>query len=286
MSIDGESPELKKMHEFLRAALYFFLLLEIVVFLHFDYGKNMNIIVQRIGGIAFYRNIFYAKLFLLAIIIFTCIGTRAEKKLELKPIRDIAIPLFSGFLLFFGSAFFVGVQTITSLTFFDYVYMATACSGTILLNVGFDNISKFVQHNLMKDRFNIENESFEQTQKLVTTPYSVNIPMSYYYKKRRHKGWINIVNPFRGTLIVGTPGSGKSYTFVNAYIRQLAAKGFCLAVYDFKFPDLGKLTYYEFLKNKQAGVLPKQAKFYVINFSEVEKFVWPARRRGSMRRHR
>jgi len=270
MSIDGESPELKKIHEFLRAAVYFFLLLEIVVFLHFDFGNNWNLVFSKIGNIAFYKNIFYAKIFLLVLILFTCVGTRSKKNIELKPLNHIAFPVFVGLILFFGSCFFVGNSVITSLSFFDYVYIVTTISGTLLLNVGFDNISKFVQHNLMKDRFNIENESFEQTEKLLNTEYSVNIPMSYYYKKRRHKGWINIVNPFRGSLILGTPGSGKSYTFVNSYIRQLSAKGFCLCVYDFKFPDLAKLTYYQFLKNKQIGILPKNATFYVVNFADVE----------------
>jgi uncharacterized membrane protein YgdD (TMEM256/DUF423 family) len=271
--MEQESQELKKMHEFFRAAIYFFLLLEILVFVRYDLGDNLNTVFDNIGKIAFYQNIFHAKLFLLTLIIFTCIGTLAKKNLELKPLKHIAIPVFFGLLLFFGSAFFTGSQTVSSLSFFDYVYILTAFGGTLLLNIGFDNISKFVQHNLMKDRFNVENESFEQTNSLINTLHSVNIPMSYYYKRKRHKGWINIVNPFRGTLIVGTPGSGKSYTFVNSYIRQLAAKGFCLAVYDFKFPDLAKLTYYEFLKCRQSGILPKHAKFYVVNFSDVEKSV-------------
>jgi len=271
--MEDESRELKTMHEFFRAAVYFFLLLEILIFLHLDFGKNYNFIYERLSNIAFYKNIFHAKFFLLILIIFTCIGTRAQKNLDLKPLNHIAFPVFIGFILFFGSCFFVGQNVINSLSFFDYVYIITASTGTLLLNIGFDNISKFVQHNLMKDRFNIENESFEQNEKLVNTPYSVNIPMSYYYKKRRHKGWINIVNPFRGTLIIGTPGSGKSYTFVNSYIRQLAAKGFCLCVYDFKFPDLANLTYYQFLKNKQAGILPENANFYVVNFTDVEKSV-------------
>jgi hypothetical protein len=271
--MDNESPELKKMHEFLRAAVYFFLLLEILVFIHYDYGKNMNYIIERISKIDFYKNIFFAKIFLLILLTFTCIGTKSKKKLELKPLKDIALPIFFGLIFFFGSAFFVGYERISFLTFLDYVYIITAVAGTILLNVGFDNISKFVQHNLMKDRFNIENESFEQAKKIIDTPYSVNIPMSYHYKKRQNKGWINIVNPFRGTLILGTPGSGKSYTFVNSYIRQLSAKGFCLAVYDFKFPDLANLTYYQFLKNKKLGILPENANFHVVNFSEVEKSI-------------
>ncbi|MDR2774269.1 MAG: type IV secretion system DNA-binding domain-containing protein [Tannerella sp.] len=271
--MDGEAPELKKMHEFLRAAIYFLLFLEIIVFVHLDYGSRWNPIVVPISRL--FSNIFYSKLFILLIIIFTCTGTLAKKNLELNPIQHIGLPVFLGLMLFFGSAFFAtaGKKLYDSLSWTDYVYIGTAIAGTILLNVGFDNISKFVQHNLMKDRFNLENESFEQTTKLVETSYSVNLPMSFYYRKRRHKGWINIVNPFRGTLIIGTPGSGKSFTFVHSYIRQMSAKGFCLAVYDFKFPELARLTYYQFLKNKQKGILPVNAQFNVVNFQTVEKSV-------------
>lgn len=269
--MDNESPELKKMHEYFRAAIYLFLFLELITFIRFDFG-TFNQFLQPIFRM--YGNILNAKIFLLIIIVFTCIGTLAKKNIELKPFNHIVLPLFFGLIMFFGSCFFVSPGEVTkSLTVSDYIYVVTAVSGTILLNVGFDNISKFVQHNLMKDRFNVENESFEQTKKLIQNQYSVNIPMSYYYKKRHHKGWINIVNPFRGSLIIGTPGSGKSYTFVNSYIRQLAAKGFSLCVYDFKFPDLANLTYYQFLKNKQKGIFPANASFNVVNFQTVEKSI-------------
>ena len=88
---------------------------------------------------------------------------------------------------------------------------------------------------LGEDRFNFENESFEQTEKEVNNDYSINIPMIYYYKGRMHNGWINIINPFRATLVLGTPGSGKSFGIIDPFIRQHAAKGFTMMVYDYKF---------------------------------------------------
>jgi hypothetical protein len=270
--IDGESPELKKMHEFFRAAIYFLVFLEIIVFVDFGFNETVNAVLIKIKRIAIYNNIIYSKLFILLFILLTCTGTKARKKIDLKP-SHIFVPISIGFIFFFGSIFFVGDKNNNGLTFFDYIFIIASFLGALLLNLGFDNISKFVQHNLMKDRFNIENESFEQTHKLVATDYSVNIPMSFYYRKKRNKGWINIVNPFRGTLLIGTPGSGKSFTVVNQYIRQLAKKGFSLAVYDFKFPDLARVTYYQFLKNKSNGVLPQNAQFYVVNFSSVERSV-------------
>ena len=97
--------------------------------------------------------------------------------------------------------------------------------GVILVHVALDNISKFLKEGLMKDRFNFENESFEQCEELIETPYSVNIPMRYYYKGKFRKGWTNITNCFRGTWVVGTPGSGKTFSIIEPFIRQHSAKG-------------------------------------------------------------
>ena len=81
---------------------------------------------------------------------------------------------------------------------------------------------------------------------------------------------INIVNSFRGTLLIGTPGSGKSFSVVNSYIRQHSAKGFALMVYDFKFPDLANIAFYNFLMNKKKGIIPESFEFNVINFNDIE----------------
>ena len=96
----------------------------------------------------------------------------------------------------------------------------------------------------MKDRFNFENESFEQCEEKVENNYSVNIPMRYYYKGKFRKGWVNISNPFRGTWVVGTPGSGKTFSIIEPFIRQHSAKGFVMVVYDYKFPTLATKLYY------------------------------------------
>ena len=122
----------------------------------------------------------------------------------------------------------------------------------------------------MKDRFNIENESFEQSKNKVETEYSVNIPMKFFYNRKWHNGWLNICNCFRGTFVIGTPGSGKSFSVINSFIRQHSAKGFAEVVYDFKFPELAKIAYYNYQKNKQLGKIPNNFKFNVINFSDIE----------------
>ena len=104
-------------------------------------------------------------------------------------------------------------------------------------------MSRLLKNNLMDDVFNMENESFMQETRLMQNEYSVNLPTRFYYKKKWNKGWINIVNPFRASMVLGTPGSGKSYAIVNNYIKQQIEKGFAMYIYDYKFPDLSEIAY-------------------------------------------
>ena len=152
------------------------------------------------------------------------------------------------------------------------LYMAASIIGVVLVHIALDNISMFLKEGLLKDRFNFENESFEQCKDLQTNDYSVNIPMRYYYKGKFRKGWVNIVNPFRGTWVVGTPGSGKTFSIIEPFIRQHSEKGFALVLYDYKFPSLATKLYYHYLKNKNAkdSKMPKGMKFNMINFVDVE----------------
>lgn len=152
------------------------------------------------------------------------------------------------------------------------LYMATSIIGVVLVHIALDNISKFLKEGLLKDRFNFENESFEQCKDLQSNDYSVNIPMRYYYKGKFRKGWVNIVNPFRGTWVVGTPGSGETFSIIEPFIRQHSEKGFAVVLYDYKFPSLATKLYYHYLKNKNAkdSKMPEGLKFNMINFVDVE----------------
>ena len=152
------------------------------------------------------------------------------------------------------------------------LYMATSIIGVVLVHIALDNTSMFLKEGLLKDHFNFENESFEQCKDLQTNDYSVNIPMRYYYKGKFRKGWVNIVNPFRGTWMVGTPGSGKTFSIIEPFIRQHSEKGFAVVLYDYKFPTLATKLYYHYLKNKNAkdSKMPKGMKFNMINFVDVE----------------
>ena len=130
-------------------------------------------------------------------------------------------------------------------------------------------MSRLLKNNLMDDVFNTENESFMQETRLMENEYSVNLPTRFYYKKRWNKGWINVVNPFRASMVLGTPGSGKSYAIVNNYIKQQIEKGFAMYIYDYKFPDLSEIAYNHLLNHLDAYKIKPQ--FYVINFDDPRK---------------
>jgi len=267
-----ESKELHKIYYFMQAFIYASIILEILLFVNFQFSHAMMPILVKFAKLAIYKNIIYSKLFTFFIILVTCVGTRSKKDLEFDPIKKVVYPLIIGFVLFFGSVIFLVFfdKHALSLTWNIIVYILFSFIGATLMNVAFDNVSKRIQSNFMKDKFNLDNESFEQTRELVDNKYSVNIPMRFYWKKKMWDGWINIPNPFRGTFVIGTPGSGKSFSVINSFIRQHSRKGFALVVYDFKFPELGRIAYYNYRMNKHLGNINSNFKFNVINFSDIE----------------
>ncbi len=211
--------------------------------------------------IRFLANPIQAKAICLVFLAITCVGTKAAKDRNLKASK-IVIQIIGGCLFYWGSLLLFS---------FSMVYLLLSFLGFVMLNIGFDNISKLINVNLMKDRFNYENESFPQEEKLKQNEYSINLRIKYQYRKKIHCGYVNVINPFRGTMVIGTPGSGKSYSVVLPFVKQHLAKGFCMCVYDFKYPDLSKVTYNHFLNARKKNALPGQSLFYVINFDDIRK---------------
>lgn len=149
------------------------------------------------------------------------------------------------------------------------LYFLATLTGFLLLLKALSRAGQIIGSTFDEDPFNEENESFLQEETLLENEYSVNIPTRYAYRGRERRGWINVVNPFRGGLVLGTPGSGKSDSFVNNYIRQHLQKGFALYVYDYKFPDLSTVAY-NYLRKYQRN-FKVQPRFYVINFDDPRR---------------
>ena len=275
-----ESKDLQSLYKVFRTFIYASVILEF-----FEYAIDPNMldfwggvlvdIHDRIKLMDVYQDghILHSKIMTLLIICVTCIGTRNKKHLEFNAKTMVIYPISAGIILMFLSVWAFKqhwpphIFTLYSST---WLYFVMSIVGTVLCHVALDNISKYLKDGLLKDRFNFENESFEQMPDEVKNKYSVNIPMRYYYKGKFRKGWVNIVNPFRGTWVVGTPGSGKTFSIIEPFIRQHSAKGFAMVVYDYKFPTLAQKLYYHYRVNKKAGLTPKDCDFNIINFVNVE----------------
>ena len=279
-----ETKELQTAYKIFRAVIYVSLLMEF-----FEYAIDPAIL-DHWGGIVcdvhdrikrwfIYNdgNLVWSKIATVVVVCITCIGTRNKKHLEFDARRQVLYPIVGGIFTLILSVWLFNHRMETrfySIALNIWLYMAASILGTILIHVALDNISKFLKEGLLKDRFNFENESFEQCQELQENKYSVNIPMRYYYKGKFRKGFVNIVNPFRGTWVVGTPGSGKTFSIIEPFIRQHSKKGFSMVVYDYKFPTLAQKLYYHYCKNGKCVIghdgkkIP--AKFNIINFVDVE----------------
>lgn len=217
---------------------------------------------QRTAGL--FSHTLYTKLFALVMLALSCLGTKGVKDDKITWSK-IYVALGIGFILFFLNAPLLRLSINTA----TILYILTTSLGYIFLMVAGVWMGRLLRTNLMDDVFNNENESFHQETKLMENEYSVNLPTKFYYKGKWNNGWINIVNPFRASIVLGTPGSGKSYAIVNNYIKQQIEKGFSMYIYDFKFDDLSTIAYNHLLKHRDKYKV--QPKFYVINFDDPRK---------------
>ena len=219
---------------------------------------------NRTGGL--FHSILYTKLFSLLLLALSCLGTKGVKAEKMSWNRIWTV-LAVGFFLFFLNwwILLLPISHLGNAT----LYIFTMTAGYICLLMGGLWMSRLLKHNLMEDVFNNENESFMQETKLMENEYSVNLPTRFYYKKEWQRGWINVVNPFRATIVLGTPGSGKSFAVVNNYIKQQIEKSYSMYIYDFKFPDLSTIAY-NHMMNHQNGYKVKP-QFYVINFDDPRR---------------
>ena len=264
---------LAKIMDFLRAVSIILVVIHIYWYCYEAiqlWGINIGVVdrmlmnFQRTAGL--FGSIIYTKIFALVLLALSCLGTTGvkEEKITWKKIWTV---LAVGFILFFLNWWILALPLPIEAN--TVLYIATMAAGYICLLMGGLWMSRLLKYNLMEDVFNNENESFMQETRLLTNDYSVNLPTRFYYKKKWNKGWINVVNPFRATIVLGTPGSGKSYAVVNNFIKQQIEKGYSMYVYDFKFPDLSMIAYNHLLNNLDGYKV--KPKFYVINFDDPRR---------------
>jgi len=269
-----ETKEQQQMYNYFRSCIYFFLNIEIIMNLPITAdNKITQFILDLFARFKVFNSVAGCKVCELICICVVAIGTKSKKALKFNLKTMVIYPACTGIVLVGLCFIFHSMSWGMSWMGFPanrILYAICSVVGTMLFHQGLDGIAKYYNHKVGEDRFNFENESFEQSEKKIETPYSVNIPMLYYWKRRLHNGYINIGNPFRGTIVLGTPGSGKSFGIIDPFIRQHSAKGFAMMVYDYKFPTLAKTLFYQFCKNRKNGKLPENCGFRIVNFTDVE----------------
>ena len=219
---------------------------------------------QRTSGL--FNSTLYTKLFSLVLLGLSCLGTRSVRS-ERITVRRIVTSAAIGAALFFGCELLLHLPL--GITATGFLYSITIGAGYVgLLTTGVW-LGRLLSDQIMDDPFNDENESFMQETRLVENEYSINIPSLFYYRKKWNPGWINVVNPFRASIVLGTPGSGKSFAIVNNYIKQMIEKGFSMYIYDFKFDDLSVIAYNHLRTHLHCYKVPP--KFYVINFDDPRR---------------
>ena len=259
---------LAKVMEFMRAISILFVVINIYWFCYQsvrEWGIDIGVVdrillgFQRTAGL--FSNILWTKLFAVLFLALSCLGTKGVKEQKITW-RRIILCGVSGLLLFFGNGWLLALPL--PLPADTVLYIATLTVGYICLLMAGLWMSRLLKTDLLEDVFNVENESFMQETKLKENEYSVNLRTRFRFRGRAYDGWINLVNPFRATMVLGTPGSGKSYAIINQYIKQIIEKGYSLFLYDFKYPDLAEIAYNHLLAHLDGYKV--KPKFYVINF--------------------
>ena len=191
--------------------------------------------LQNIALTGLYSTVWKSKLISLGLLGISLLGARGKKSENIN-LRSILVYLVLGLGMYFASVLILGFrgpveQLATG-------YMTLTGTGFLLILAGGNLLSRYIRVNLGKDIFNELNETFPQEERLLENEYSINLPAQYNLRGKVRKSWINIINPFRGLLVCGSPGAGKSYFVIQHIIRQHIRKGFTMLVYDFKYDDL------------------------------------------------
>jgi hypothetical protein len=235
-----------------------------------DWGLSSALSDRILGNIyrtGLFGNFHKSKFIALGFLFISLLGARGRKNEKLNHKTAIAY-IITGLLIYFTSylALLLKIKT----TELAMVYIGITSIGFLLSLSGGTLLSRIIRNKLNnKDIFNKENETFPQEERLLENEYSINLPARYKLKDKVRDSWINIINPFRGVMVLGTPGSGKSYFVIRHIITQHIRKGFTMFVYDFKFDDLTRIAYNTWLKNKHR--YPRQPAFYVINFDDLTR---------------
>jgi hypothetical protein len=263
---------LRKIIDFTRLISLFILSIHFYICCYFafkQWGFTADItdnIISNISKTGLFNNMLYPKLASLFCLLISLVGTKGKKDEKINA-KTIVVCLALGLLFYFISMLCSYINASPSLVTIVYIFITSV--GYILILTGGVLLSRLIKDKLAKDIFNDDNETFPQEERLLENEYSINLPAKYRLKEKTRNSWINFINPFRGMLVAGTPGAGKSYFVIRHIIDQHIKKGFSMFLYDFKYDDLSKIAYNKLL-NYQENYKIKPS-FYVINFDDLNR---------------
>ena len=273
MQQEDDLRSLESIIQFIRAVSCLFLLLNVYWFCYEWFSTHGlthptadRILLDFQRTTALFSYSVTTKLCACALLALSCYGTKSVRDENISR-THIAVAGAVGLLFFFFNDFLRFLPVGCGIR--AWSYMLTLLAGYLCLLAAGVWLGRLMNRHLADDPFNNENESFEQESRYLSNEYSVNLPTRYYFHGRWRRGWINVVNPFRATMVLGTPGSGKSYAVVNSYIKQHIEKGFSMYIYDFKFDDLSRIAYNHLLRHLDAYKV--RPMFCVINFDDPRK---------------
>ncbi|RAI88050.1 conjugal transfer protein MobC [Algoriphagus yeomjeoni] len=223
-------------------------------------------VLDNVISTGLFENFYASKLIAIALLAISLLGIKGRKNEKMNA-KTAFVYGFLGMGFYFGS--YMVMHWKAPIELISIAYMIVTSLGFLLILSAGTKLSRIIHDKLSTDVFNSKNETFPQEERLLENEFSVNLPAKYSLKGKVRDSWINVINPFRGLMVLGTPGSGKSYFVIRHVITQHIKKGFSMFVYDFKFDDLSSIVYNTWLKNKASyNVVPA---FYVINFDDLTR---------------
>ncbi|MGC4102367.1 conjugal transfer protein MobC [Ferruginibacter sp.] len=271
MSLTGENEQgLRKIIDLTRLAGIFILLLNFYYYCYraFEIWGITSLITDRllsnIVKTGLFNSQINSRVLAVGLLGISLIGAQGKKEEKVQK-KAIFFYICTGLILLVITPAFLRLDyTIQTVAI---VYMSSSSLAFLLLLTGGNLLSRLIRVNLSKDVFNELNETFPQEERLLVNEYSINLKAQYNLKGKYRNSWINIINPFRGLLVIGSPGAGKSWFVIQHVIKQHIEKGFSMFVYDFKYDDLTRIVYNWLLKN--LNKYPVKPSFYVINFDNL-----------------
>ncbi|HEX3025326.1 MAG TPA: YWFCY domain-containing protein, partial [Chitinophagaceae bacterium] len=187
------------------------LLLHFYIFCYgffFQYGYRTEMtdkILLHLQAAKFISHHYLSKSLIIVLLIISLFGARGKKDEKMHPKQSIVF-IAAGLLLYFLSSLILSLNA--AINTIGFIYMITTSIGFLMILAGGTWLSRILQLKWQHDIFNKENETFPQEERLLNNKYSVNLPAVYHVRGKLRKSWINIINPFRGLFIIGSPGAG------------------------------------------------------------------------------